>query len=86
MKTFEQVYKEKFKGQLEKFIDKPLRVTNDLNYRPLEDDPNEVAVIIRTGPGTRSSIAGYDLTSLTFTLILSLPPTLFRSSSGLSTT
>lgn len=66
MKTFEQVYKEKFKDQLEKFIDKPLRVTNDLNYRPLEDDPNEVAVIIRTGPGTRSSIAGYDLTSLTF--------------------
>lgn len=66
MKTFEQVYKEKFKGQLEKFIDKPLRVTNDLNYRPLEDDPNEVAVIIRTGPGIRSSIASYDLTSLTF--------------------
>lgn len=66
MKTFERVFKEKFKGQLAGFIDKPIIVSNDINTKPLEDDPNELAVIIRTSPGTKSAKAGYDLTTLTF--------------------
>lgn len=66
MKTFEQAYLSKLKTMLTKFIDKPISITNDLKYLPLNDDTNELAVIIKTGPGTKASKAGYDLTTLTF--------------------
>ena len=66
MKTFEQAYLAKFEAMLGKFTDKPISITNDIQYLPLEDDPNELAVIIRTGPGTKASKAGYDLTTTTF--------------------
>jgi len=66
MKTFEQVYKEKLKEQINKFIDKPVILSNDINTKPLEDNPNELAVIIRTGPGVKSSLSKYDLTTVTF--------------------
>lgn len=66
MKTFEQAYLSKFEAMLGEFTDKPINISNDIQYLPLETDPNELAVIIRTGPGTKASKAGYDLTTTTF--------------------
>jgi hypothetical protein len=71
LKTFEQLYKEKFRVQLENILtDRNIYVSNDLKYKPLETDATGVVVVIKTGPGTRSSIAGYDLTTLTFNVNL----------------
>lgn len=71
MKTFEQLYKDKFKTQLENILtDRNIYVSNDTKYKPLETDATGVVAVIKTGPGTRSSIAGYDLTTLTFNVNL----------------
>lgn len=69
MLTFERAYKEYLKAELAKYItDKPLKVSNDILNKPLENDPNEIAAIIRTGPGSKPSVSSYDLTNLTFTI------------------
>jgi len=75
LKTFEQKYKEKFKIQLAQFlaqflIDKPITVSNDISYEPLENDPNSLVAIIRTGAGLTSGRSGFDLINVTFNITL----------------
>ncbi len=71
MKTFEQKYKEKFKIQLAQFlIDKPITVSNDISYEPLENDANSLVAIIRTGAGLTSGRSGFDLINVTFNITL----------------
>lgn len=71
MKTFEQKYKEKFKSQLAQFlIDKPITVSNDISYEPLENDANSLVAIIRTGAGLTSGRSGFDLINVTFNITL----------------
>ncbi len=74
MTTFEQAYKAVLEGQLEEFITvNNVKVSNDINYKPLENDPTSVVAVIRTGPGTKSIMAGNDLTTTTFTVTLLCP-------------
>lgn len=71
MRTFEQKYKEKFKSQLEQFLsDKPITVSNDISYEPLENDANALVAIIRTGAGLTSGRSGFDLINVTFNITL----------------
>ncbi len=68
MVTFEKAYKDVFKNQLIQFTDKTITVSNDINYKPLEKDPDALVVIIKTGPGTKRNSATNDLTSVTFNI------------------
>lgn len=71
MRTFEQKYKEKFREQLAQFvIDKPIIVSNDISYEPLENDANALVAIIRTGAGLTSGRSGFDLINVTFNITL----------------
>ena len=63
--------KEKFKGQLAQFLaDKSIIVSNDISYEPLENDPNSLVTIIRTGAGLTSGRSGFDLINVTFNITL----------------
>jgi len=68
MQTFEQVYKEKLKKQLEQFLDNPIIVSNDINYDPLINDSDTIVAVIKTGIGQASSRNDYDLIQTTFTV------------------
>jgi len=71
LRTFEQKYKEKFREQLAQFVnDKPIIVSNDISYEPLENDANALVAIIRTGAGLTSGRSDYDLINLTFNITL----------------
>ncbi len=66
MKTFEQTFKQTLNKWLKEFINKPIITSNDISFEPLYEDPNTLAVIIRTAPGITSGRKGYDLTTATF--------------------
>src|SRR5690554_340552 len=68
MQTFEQVYKEKLKKQLEQFLDNPIIVSSDISYDPLIEDANAIVAVIKTGIGQASSRNDYDLIQTTFTV------------------
>ena len=68
MQTFERAYKSILKSLLEKYIDKTVIVSNDINYKPLEKDSDALVAIIKTGPGLKQNNPYSDLTSLTFNI------------------
>lgn len=68
MKTFEQVYKEKFKDMLANFVDNKIVVSNDISYKPLEYDADSIVTVIQTGLGQASTRNDYDLINTTFQL------------------
>ena len=51
-------------------IDKPIIVSNDISYEPLENDANALVAIIRTGAGLTSGRSGFDLINVTFNITL----------------
>lgn len=63
--TFEQAFKEKLKEQIEEYLPKgkEIVITNDINFKPLEEDPESIVGIIKSGGGTKSYVQGYDFTT-----------------------
>lgn len=65
MQTFEKSYKAVLLEQLKEAMpNRKIYVSNDLHYKPLENDPNGVVAIIQTGMGTKSAISGYDMNTV----------------------
>lgn len=64
--TFEQSFKEIFKSNLEKLFEgtnKKFQVSNDINFKPFENQSVDVVAIIKSGNGTRQFVEGFDMTT-----------------------
>lgn len=64
MQSFEQVYKNVLKEDLENLLQRKVFITNDISYRPLEQDKSSVVAVIKSAQGTKSSVPSYDLNTL----------------------
>lgn len=64
MKSFEQAYKSILKKDLENLLGRKIFITNDIAYRPLEQDKTNIVAVVKTGQGTKSNVPNYDLTTL----------------------
>ena len=62
--TFEKAYKAILKTQLENATNRNVYISNDLHYKPLDNDPDGIVMVINTGGGTKSSINGYDMNTV----------------------
>lgn len=63
--TFERIYKSVLLEHLQNALpNRKVFVSNDLHYKPLENDPEGVVAIIQTGMGSKSAISGYDMNTV----------------------
>lgn len=70
LSTFEQAFKTYLKTALATYItDKNIVVSNDVNFKPFEDDTNTVIAVIQSGNGNRSMMSDVTDALLTITLI-----------------
>lgn len=63
IKTFEQIFKNELKNMITNLCNKDIVISNDVNFKPLEEDINSIVGIIKSGNGTKSYVRGYDFTT-----------------------
>ena len=62
--TFEQSFKKILENDLQKYLDNnKLVLSNDINFKPFDVDPNSIVGIIKSGSGVREFVQGYDMTN-----------------------